>query len=205
MRAIKSTPEQINNRGLPKMSTRTLAITLMAILSCSAPVFGSDASADKTTMDAFLVSDIVAGFHKSAYGYAVFPTIGKGGIGIGAAHGPGRVYRGGKKTGDVTMTQVSIGFQLGGQAYSQVVFFEDKRAFEDFTSGQFEFSAQAEAIAITYSAGAQAGTDGASASANANQQETNYYKGLIVFTMGKGGLMYQAALGGQKYDYKASK
>ena len=187
------------------MSTRTLAITLMAILTCSAPAFGSDASADKTTMDAFLVSEIVAGFHKSAYGYAVFPTIGKGGIGIGAAHGGGRVYRGGKKTGDVTMTQLSIGFQLGGQAYSQVVFFEDKRSFEEFTSGQFEFSAQAEAIAITYSAGAQAGTDGASASANANQQETNYYKGLIVFTMGKGGLMYQAALGGQKYSYTAAK
>ena len=199
------TPEQSINRGFLKMSTRTAVITLLAILTCSAPVFGSEASADKTTMDAFLVSDIVAGFHKSAYGYAVFPTIGKGGIGIGAAHGKGRVYRGSKKTGDVSMTQISIGFQLGGQAYSQVVFFKDKRAFEEFTSGQFEFSAQAEAIAITYSAGAQAGTDGASASANANQSETKYYKGLIVFTMGKGGLMYQAALGGQKYNYTASK
>ena len=187
------------------MSIRTLVFTFLATLTCAVPVFADEASADKTTLDNFLVSDIVSKFYKSAYGYAVFPTIGKGGIGIGAAHGPGRVYRGGKKTGDVTMTQVSIGFQLGGQAYSQVVFFEDKRAFEEFTSGQFEFSAQAEAIAITYSAGAQAGTDGASASANANQTETKYYKGLIVFTMGKGGLMYQAALGGQKYDYKASK
>ena len=187
------------------MKFRSAIITLFAILTCSAPVFGSEASADKTTIDAFLVSDIVAKFHKSSYGYAVFPTIGKGGIGIGAAHGSGRVYRSGKKTGDITMSQLSIGFQLGGQAYSQVVYFEDKRAFDEFTSGQFEFSAQAEAIAITYSAGAQAGTDGASASANANQSDTNYYKGLIVFTMGKGGLMYQAALGGQKYDYKASK
>jgi lipid-binding SYLF domain-containing protein len=204
MRTTGTTPKQTYNRGLPNMSSRTLAITLIAILTCSAPVFGSDASADKTTIDAFLVSDTVAGFHKSAYGYAVFPTIGKGGFGIGAAHGKGRVYRSGKKTGDVTMTQLSIGFQLGGQAYSQVVYFEDKRGYEEFTSGQFEFSAQAEAIAITYSAGATAGTDGASASANANQQETSYYKGLIVFTMGKGGLMYQAALGGQKYDYTAS-
>ena len=187
------------------MSTRTVFITLLAILTCSAPAFGSEASADKTTMDAFLVSDVITRFHKSAYGYAVFPTIGKGGFGIGAAHGKGRVYRRGKKTGDVSMTQISIGFQIGGQAYSQVVFFKDKRAFEEFTSGQFEFSAQAEAIAITYSAGAQAGTDGASASANATQSDTKYYKGLIVFTMGKGGLMYQAALGGQKYDYTASK
>ncbi len=205
MRATKMTLEQINNRGLLDRSIKTVVFTLWVTLTCSVPVVGSEASADKTTMDAFLVSDIVAGFHKSAYGYAVFPTIGKGGFGIGAAHGGGRVYRGGKKTGDVTMTQISIGFQLGGQAYSQVVFFKDKRAFEEFTSGQFEFSAQAEAIAITYSAGAQAGTDGASASANANQSETKYYKGLIVFTMGKGGLMYQAALGGQKYDYTASK
>lgn len=187
------------------MSIRTVVFTLLVALTCSAPVFGSETSADKTTMDAFLVSDVIVGFHKSAYGYAVFPTIGKGGFGIGAAHGSGRVYRGGKKTGDVTMTQISIGFQIGGQAYSQVVFFKDKRAFKEFTTGQFEFSAQAEAIAITYSAGAQAGTDGASASANATQSETNYYKGLIVFTMGKGGLMYQAALGGQKYDYTASK
>ena len=205
MRVVTVTPEQTINRGLSNMSIKTLIFALLAIMTCSTPVFGDDASADKTTMDAFLVSDIVAKFHKSAYGYAVFPTIGKGGIGIGAAHGRGRVYRGGKKTGDVTMSQLSIGFQLGGQAYSQVVFFEDNRAFEEFTSGQFEFSAQAEAIAITYSAGAQAGTDGASASANANQSETKYYKGLIVFTMGKGGLMYQAALGGQKYDYKPSK
>jgi len=187
------------------MTTRTVTIAALALLAFTAPVFGDEASGDKTTIDAFLESDVVAGFHESAYGYAVFPTIGKGGIGIGAAHGEGRVYRGGKKTGDVTMSQISIGLQLGGQAYSQVVYFEDERAFKEFTSGQFEFGAQAEAIAITYSAGAQAGTDGASASANSTQTETKYYKGLIVFTMGKGGLMYQAALGGQKYDYEALK
>ena len=187
------------------MSTRTFAISLLALLTFAAPVFGDEASADKTTIDAFLKSDVVAKFHESAYGYAVFPTIGKGGIGIGAAHGGGRVYKGGKKTGDVTMSQISIGLQLGGQAYSQVIYFEDERSFKEFTSGQFEFGAQAEAIAITYSAGAQAGTDGASASANSTQTETKYSKGLIVFTMGKGGLMYQATLGGQKYDYEALK
>ena len=99
------------------------------------------------------------------------------------------------------MTQISIGFQLGGQAYRQVVYFQDKRSFDEFTSGSFEFGAQAEAIAITSSAGAQAGTEGASASANETQAEASYHKGMIVFTMGKGGLMFQAALGGQKYDY----
>ena len=147
----------------------------------------------------------LAKWFEEAYGYAVFPKVGKGGIGIGGAHGKGLVIHGDTTMANTSLSQLTIGFQLGGQAYSQVVFFKDKRAFEEFTTGQFEFSAQAEAIAITYSAGAQAGTDGASASANANQSDTNYYKGLIVFTMGKGGLMYQAALGGQKYDYKASK
>lgn len=188
------------------MSTRVIFFTLVAILTSSAPVFAaSDAENDKKAIKAFMESDVVAGFHKKAYGYAVFPTIGKGGIGIGAAHGSGRVYRGGKKTGDVVMNQVSIGFQLGGQAYRQIVYFQDKRAFNEFTSGQFEFNAQAEAIAVTASAGVQAGTEGASASANENQGKTKYHKGLIVFTMGKGGLMYQAALGGQKYDYTPSK
>jgi lipid-binding SYLF domain-containing protein len=176
------------------------------MLSCTAPVVSaSEAADDKNAISAFMESDVVASFHKKAYGYAVFPSIGKGGIGIGGAHGSGRVYRGGKKTGDVVMNQVSIGFQLGGQVYRQIIYFKDKRAFDEFTSGQFEFSAQAEAIAVTASAGAQAGTEGASSSANASQGKTGYYKGLIVFTMGKGGLMYQAALGGQKYDYTASK
>jgi lipid-binding SYLF domain-containing protein len=165
----------------------------------------TEALEDELAITEFLKSPVASEFHKSAYGYAVFPTIGKGGFGIGAAHGSGRVYVGGKKTGDVTMTQVSFGLQAGGQAYRQVIYFQDKRAFDEFTSGEFEFGAQAEAIALTASAGASAGTEGTSASANKTQAESKYHKGMIVFTMGKGGLMYQAALGGQKYNYKASK
>ena len=103
------------------------------------------------------------------------------------------------------MTQLSIGLQLGGQAYRQVIYFEDERALKEFTSGSFEFSAQAEAIAITASAGAQAGTEGASANANENQAQAKYHKGMIVFTMGKGGLMYQASIGGQQYKFTPSK
>jgi lipid-binding SYLF domain-containing protein len=183
------------------MLIRSIIITLVTFLACSSPVLASDVSDDKETIKIFMRSDVVDKFHKSAYGYAVFPTIGKGGIGIGGAHGTGGVYRGGAKAGDVSMTQISIGFQLGGQAYRQVVYFKDKRAFEEFTGGSFEFGAQAEAIAITSSAGAQAGTEGASASANETQAEASYHKGMIVFTMGKGGLMFQAALGGQKYSY----
>ena len=188
------------------MLIRAMLITLFTFLVCSFPVFAdSDAQDDKEALAVFTRSDVVSKFHNSAYGYAIFPNIGKGGFGIGAAHGSGRVYKGGKKTGDVSMTQLSIGFQLGGQVYRQVIYFQDKRAFDEFTGGQFEFGAQAEAIAITSSAGAQAGTEGSSASANDSQSDTKYHKGMIVFTMGKGGLMFQAALGGQKYSYTASK
>ncbi len=183
------------------MFIRSIVITLVTILACSATVFASEVSDDKEALKILKRSDVVEKFHKSAFGYAVFPTIGKGGIGIGAAHGTGGVYKGGAKVGDVSMTQVSIGLQLGGQAYRQVIYFQDKRAFDEFTSGSFEFGAQAEAIAITSSAGAQTGTEGSSASANETQAEASYHKGMIVFTMGRGGLMFQAALGGQKYSY----
>ena len=187
------------------MLIRAMLITLFTFLVTS-PVFAeSDAEADQAALKALLASDVVSKFHNSAYGYAIFPTIGKGGIGIGGAHGTGRVYQGGKKAGDASMTQLTIGFQLGGQVYRQVIYFEDKRAIDDFTSGNFEFGAQAEAIAITSSAGASAGTEGTSASANATQAEAKYNKGIIVFAMGKGGLMYQATLGGQKYSYTPSK
>lgn len=191
------------------MLIRIMFITLLAFTAYLSPAFADDAreeaQADKAAIAAFMESPVASKFHKSAYGYAVFPTIGKGGFGIGAAHGSGRVYAGGKKTGDVSMTQVSFGFQAGGQAYRQVVYFENKEAFDMFTSGEFEFGAQAEAIALTASAGASAGTEGTSASANESQSEAKYFNGMMVFTMGKGGLMYQAALGGQKYSYEASK
>jgi lipid-binding SYLF domain-containing protein len=145
-------------------------------------------------------------FFEKSYGYAIFPTIGKGGMGIGGAHGTGRVYEQGKYVGDTSMTQVTIGFQLGGQAYSQVIFFEDKRAFEEFTSGNFEFGAQATAVAITAGASATASTSGNSAGASGGQNDANtvgkYQKGLAVFTVAKGGLMYEASIGGQKYQYK---
>lgn len=183
------------------MFIRPLVITLITFIVCTSAVVASEVSDDKEALKILQRSDVVSKFHKTAYGYAVFPTIGKGGIGIGGAHGTGGVYKGGAKIGDVSMTQISIGFQLGGQAYRQVIYFQDKRSFDEFTSGSFEFGAQAEAIAITSSAGAQAGTEGSSASANDAQAEASYHKGIIVFSMGKGGLMFQAALGGQKYDY----
>lgn len=184
---------------IKRIFNASLAVLFMAL---AGPAMASSSAEDKAALEEFLKSDVVAGFHKSAYGYAVLPSVAKGGIGIGGAHGKGGVYRGGKRTGEVTLTQLSIGFQLGGQAYRQVIYFEDKRAYTEFTGGNFEFGAQAEAIAITASAGAQAGTDGTSASANETQTETRYRKGMIVFTMGIGGLMYQASIGGQNYEFK---
>src|SRR5579862_7120435 len=138
-------------------------------------------------------------FFGSSYGYAVFPTIGKGGVGIGGAHGSGRVYEKGKYVGDTSMTQLTVGLQLGGQAYSQIIFFQDERAFREFTGGNFEFGAEASAIAITAGASAEAGTTGGSAGASATKNNAAtagaYYKGMAVFTVAKGGLMYEASIG----------
>jgi lipid-binding SYLF domain-containing protein len=146
-----------------------------------------------------------AAFFHNCYGYAVFPTIGKGGLVVGAAHGNGRVYEHGKYVGDTSMTQLSVGAQAGGQAYSQIVFFEDKRAFDEFTKGNFEFGADVNAVAITAAAGGSVGTTGAAAEASGGEKDARtagkYYKGLAVFTIVKGGAMYQATVAGQKFSY----
>jgi lipid-binding SYLF domain-containing protein len=143
-------------------------------------------------------------FHKS-YGYAVFPTVGEGGLGVGGAYGKGHVYVHGHWVGDTTMGQVSVGFQAGGKAYSQIIFFEDKRALDEFESGSFEFTAGASAIAITASAGGSVGTSGASVGASAGEKDARatgvYEKGMVVFTVAKGGLMYAATVAGQKFSY----
>ena len=124
-------------------------------------------------------------FFDNAYGYTVFPTVAKGGIGIGGAYGEGEVYERGRLVGTASLTQVTIGFQLGGQAYSEFVFFKDKKTLDDFKQGNFELSAQASAVAAT-----------AGAAANAD-----YDKGVAVFTYIKGGLMYEASVGGQKFSF----
>jgi lipid-binding SYLF domain-containing protein len=182
-------------------------IVVMAALILSIPAY-----ADKytDTMDVFKKSEVVQPFFKNAYGYAVFPTIGKAGIGIGGSYGTGQVYKGGKVTGEVSVIKGSIGFQLGAQAFSQMIFFEDKRAYDEFTSGNFEFDATASAVAITAGAQAKAGTEGASAGASAGpatgkQAKTSYHKGMVVFTHAKGGLMYEASIGGQKFKFKPKK
>ena len=144
-------------------------------------------------------------FFKTAYGYAVFPTIVKGAIIVGGAHGDGRVYAKGKHVGNSSMTQGSLGLQIGGEGYSEIVFFQDERAFKEFTSGNFEFGAGAQAVAVTAAAQAGASTGGASAGASASNQNAatagNYYKGMATFTVVKGGLMAGVSIGGQKFSY----
>jgi len=172
--------------------------------------FANLAHADNysNTIELFKKSKVVQPFFKNAYGYAVFPTIGKGGIGIGGAFGKGQVYRGGKVTGTTSLIKGTIGFQLGGQAFSEMIFFEDKRAYDEFTSGSFEFDATASAVAITAGAQAKAGTKGATAGASAGpatgaQAPTLYSSGMAIFVHAKGGLMYEATIGGQKFSFKA--
>ena len=135
------------------------------------------------------------------YGYAVLPTIGKGGIGIGGAGGTGCVFAGGKHTGNISMGQVTIGFQLGGQAYSQLILFQNADTYKEFTKGNFEFGADATAVALTYGAQAGATTKGASASAGDTKGAAAWKCGMEVYTIAKGGLMYEASIGGQKFNY----
>ena len=120
-----------------------------------------------------------------AVGYAVFPTVGKGAIGIGGARGKGYVYQGGRLIGRSTLTQVTIGFQLGGQAYSEIVFFKTSAALESFKSGRLKLDAQASAVALTARASA----------------DLAYRNGVAIVTMAKGGLMYEASVGGQKFSF----
>lgn len=128
----------------------------------------------------------MGGLFGKAYGYVILPNVGKGGIGIGGAAGNGIVYERGKVIGTAKMSQVSVGFQLGGQAYREVIFFESKKDLDRFKENRVEFSAQVSAVAAT---------EGASANAK-------YVDGVMVFTMQKGGLMYEASVGGQKFKYE---
>src|SRR6516165_6335021 len=169
-------------------------VALPAIALLASPAWADDYA---NTINVFKKAGESAAFFKTAYGYAVFPTIGKGGAGIGGGFGKGRVYAKGKHVGDTSMAQLSIGLQLGGQAYSEIIFFEDERAFNEFTSGNFEFGADASAVAITAAAGASASTTGATANASGGQKDAKtagkYYKGFAVFTIVKGGAMFEAA------------
>ena len=128
-------------------------------------------------------------FFQKAYGFAIFPSVGKGGIGLGGAYGKGKVYSQGSLVGTTSLMQFTLGLQLGGQAYREIIFFEDKVALDLFKYGKFEFGAQASAVAAT--AGVSADSD--------------YSNGVAVFTLAKSGLMFEASLGGQKFSFEPVK
>ena len=173
--------------------TKRALLLLIALTMAPLSSFGwdpaekqSDGQKAAETIATFKAKDKgIQRFFNSAYGYAVFPSVGKGGFGIGGAYGEGVVYQRGKAIGSSKLTQLTIGFQLGAQAYSEIIFFKDKKAMDRFKESKLELSAQASAVAITA---------GASAAAN-------YESGVAVFTMAKGGLMYEASVGGQGFSF----
>tara|TARA_B100000530_G_scaffold327552_1_gene267463 strand:- start:198 stop:773 length:576 start_codon:yes stop_codon:yes gene_type:complete len=178
---------------------RAIFASLMFSLSAFADNFNG-------TIDLFESSPNVKPFFESAYGYAVFPTVRKGALGIGGAYGKGKVYVDDQVIGMVTLRKLSFGLQVGGQAFSEIVFLKDRRAFEEFTEGTYEFEASASAVAITAGAQAQMGTMGDTAGASTGPStgehaETSYNRGTAVFVHTLGGLMFEAAVGRQKFKF----
>ena len=178
--------------GLP-----AIALGLFAIGRPS-PAVGQESQADslKNDADEATVQAVIAKFKEKdpgmaeifakAAGYAVFPTVAKGAVGVGGARGKGHVYENGRHIGRSTLTQVSIGLQLGGQAYSEVVIFQNKEALENFKKGNLKLDAQASAVALKARASA----------------DLPYRNGVAIVTMSKGGLMYEASVGGQHFSFQ---
>jgi lipid-binding SYLF domain-containing protein len=142
----------------------------------------------KSAKAAFLKTDpSMKDLFNNSYGYVIFPNVGKGAVGVGAAGGSGAVYEKGKPIGTAKMTQVTVGAQAGGQAYHEVIFFENKAALDHFKESKTEFSAGVSAVAAKAGASADA----------------KYREGVVVYTEEIGGLMLEASVGGQKFTYKS--
>ena len=171
----------------------TSLIIAMWVVAFGGQTLSADEKADLTTEVNEAVATLVKtdsglkDIMEKAKGYVVFPSVGKGGLGVGAAAGTGQLLEKGKAVGETKLRQVSIGFQAGGQAYIELICFEDQTSLDNFKKENFEFSAQVSAVAVT-----------AGVSKNAK-----YEKGIMVLTLAKGGLMYEASVGGQKFKYKA--
>ena len=186
----------------------------MSIIWAIALIFGvastlMAAEMDKfaNTIDTFRSFPALTKFFNNAYGYAVYPTVGKAGFIIGGSYGNGQVYRNGQVTGYTSLYAGSLGFQFGGKAFREIVFFQDKRAYDNFTSGQFEFDATAQAIILTAGAEVKANTAGSSAGASAGpktgvQARADYVKGMATFVHPLGGLMLEVSIGGQKFTFE---
>jgi len=185
---------------MKQISRTALLILLVSLLYSTA--WADNYSDTKQIFEEAGVSDMF----NSAYGYALFPTIGKAGFIVGGAFGKGRVYRQGEYYGDTKMTHASIGFQLGGSGFSQVVFLKDQRAFDEFTTGSFEFGMDVQVVALTAAAGASGSTGGSSATASGGKNNAvtdghGYNKGMATYTITKGGLLYDVSVGGQAFSF----
>lgn len=179
-----------------------LTLFLLAVVTLIVPTIANAESGKyRSAINRFKKAPEVDSFFNNSYGFAIFPTVGKGGIGIGGAYGEGRVYRQNEYVGDTSLSQLTFGLQFGAQAYSEIIFFKNKAAFTSFTSNSFEFGAQASAVALTIGANAKAGSNGVSASAGEKQSVARYVDDMVVFTVTKGGLMYEASIGGQGFTF----
>jgi lipid-binding SYLF domain-containing protein len=170
------------------------------LLALSVLLHAGDLAAQKTSKEKKLVIDcdearkdfiatdrLMQPLFERSYGYAIFPNVDKGGFIVGGAVGSGGVYEGGKPIGTAKLTQVTAGFQAGGQSYREVVFFEDRQALERFKKDEVEFSAGVSAVVAR---------EGAAAN-------PKYRDGVLIFIQVKGGLMLEASMGGQKFNFKA--
>jgi lipid-binding SYLF domain-containing protein len=189
------------------MKNILVLLVVAIIFRLSTAAVAAEVKDYSSTINVFKDSPVVKTFFDNSYGYTVFPIIGKAGFVVGGSYGEGQVYRNGTVTGKSSVIEGSIGFQLGGKAFSEIIFFQDEQAYNRFTSGNFEFDATAQAIVITAGAEAQAGTAGVGAGATAGpktgvQAETDYVNGLATFIHSKGGLMYEFSVGGQKFTFE---
>ena len=181
-----------------------IGLLLLATLTGAGLAVGDEYA---SAISVFQSSPEVQPFFKNCYAYALFPTVGKAAVVVGGAFGEGKVYRQGKVTGNAKLVHASFGLQLGGKAFSEIVFLQDKRAYDTFTSGEFEFGATMSATAVTAGAEAQAGTTGKTAGVTAGpktgaQAKTEYHNGMATFVHQKGGLMAGMSVGGQKFSFE---
>jgi len=181
--------KKIIMKSLIRIATMLLVMTGLVL---PAFLFAQDSKDNKLIEDCnyakaeFIKTDsLMQSLFDNSPGYVIFPNVGKGAVGVGGAAGNGILFENGKRTGKASMKQVSVGFQFGGQAYREAIFFENAAALDRFKQNKIEFTARASAVAVT-----------TGASAN-----VKYADGVMVFTQEKGGLMYEASIGGQKFNY----
>jgi lipid-binding SYLF domain-containing protein len=175
--------------GVMRMFRLSSLIVILVLVGAFATTADEEKSMGQQVKDSIQLfkkdSTNVAKLFDTSYAYAVLPSVGKGGAGIGGAHGEGQVFEKGKLIGTCEMTQFTIGLELGGQKFDEVIFFESKDALDPFRGGEWGMSAGVNAVAAASSASADA----------------KYKNGVMVFTISKGGLMVEASVGGQKFKF----